>query len=99
MNSLKYEATAESFHIQLKFVGRAQRLLVEACTPANQISISSPDNSPQLRYKIEELIHSILVSSINTILTTPITRNTTPTIAFDTGNHSPLISLSPLTTV
>jgi hypothetical protein len=98
MNSLKYEATAESFHIQLKFVGRAQRLLVEACTPANQISISSPDNSPQLMHKIDELIQTLLVSNSITVSTTPVTRNTTPTLAFDAVQTSPLISLSPMTT-
>jgi hypothetical protein len=97
MNSLKYEATAESFHIQLKFVGRAQRLLVETCTPANEISISSPDNSPKLMRKIDELIQTLLLSNSLAVSSTPVTRNTTPTLAFDATQNSPLISLSPMT--
>jgi hypothetical protein len=48
--------------------------------------------------KIEQMIHSIILSSSHTVSTTPITRNTTPTLPFDAAANSPLISLSPMTT-
>jgi hypothetical protein len=89
--SLTNQVPVEPFHIQLRFVGRAQRLLTEACTKPNAISSSSPDNSPELMAKISDLIRSALIN--DSIITTPVTRNTTPT-ANISSTQSPLISLS-----
>jgi hypothetical protein len=68
--------------IRLRFIGRAQRLLTEACLRPTQISISDPINSPELLTKISVMLQSLLLSqsSTSTSPSTPITRNTTPTL-------------------
>jgi hypothetical protein len=73
--------------IRLCFIGRTQQLLTEACLHPNQVSISDPNNSPELLTNISTMLQSLLLSQSSTTSTstatspsTPITHNTTPTL-------------------
>jgi hypothetical protein len=73
-------------NLRIRFLGRAQRLLKEVLLPASSLSVSDPANSPELRDKFALLIQDILRDSFalpNSSIaspSTPITRNTTPTL-------------------
>jgi hypothetical protein len=89
--------------IRIKLIGHAQRILTEACNPAVNISISSPNNTPEMMEKISGLLQSFMLaqtqlSSNNSSLSTPLTRNTTPTLQISTDgttNFTPTLTSPP----
>jgi hypothetical protein len=87
---LRSDTDLLTLDIRIKLIGRAQRILTEACTPAANISISSPTNTPELMEKFSELLQSFMLAQTqlsshnSSSLSTPVTRNTTPTLQIST---------------
>jgi hypothetical protein len=87
---LRSDADLLTLDIRIKLIGRAQRILTEACNPAVNISISSPHNTPEMMEKISGLLQSFMLaqtqlSSLNSSsISTPVTCNTTPTLQIST---------------